>query len=1605
MVARAKKITELNTATSISNTDLLIVEQVGVNTSATKKVTANTLASYVAGQVGAVSGTKGEKGEPGVAGTSVKGDKGDPGTIGDTGLTGAKGDKGDAGTNGNDGAKGEPGVTGDKGDKGEPAAGGGATNQLVNINESFVLDTYGNVIFEGANPGEGVNRGIVWDYGVNNANGVNSEIRQDGSGITVRAWTEDGGGANGLSAPVRIVTNQGANEKVWNFDGDGNLTLPGDLTRDEEVKVTVGNSDYWAIVNRANNGDSGVHATAVAYDTDDSVYTLHINQIYDQAQDTNLDILVVSKYSYSGDLVWQKQLDKDVDVDSVHDICVDAEGDLIIAISADNGGNDDTIVLMKLSWFDGAIIWQKDYHGIVPTAVRSDPVSPFSNTPEETTFNGNPAQRVQLGGDYSDFIAGSRLEESTDGGITYTSIGTLIGCVYDSNTSITSLYFNPSTIVSLDYPTNTYTLLGNIPNTHLEVGGITTDGTDIWVSGYYEEDVNTNIRYGFVMKALGSNGNLSWAKALGYSDTVTDLYSIDYSPDGHVVVAGVVEPPQSSTSGPIAMITKIDGLTGQVIWSKPIVGSENDVDEVYVGADLTIDSLGNIYVAVNSRQKTVNEAGNNWNVTTTYITKVNTLGAVQWARRFGPGPCDTVGTGIDCDGQGNIYFSNITVIQTNPARDFDNWNDQTQRAVLSVAKCDTNGNVLWQRIIESDSYFFFESYDNENLGGYNAQFNRGRNLSVSETGKIAIQADVAKKVYTSYDTIYTETITFQIDQDGRELTIGEGSEMFTVRASRTPSTLPTMFRTLPFVAPNVVVVPQVNESLSLDDIDVTTAAFLLQDGVLAQQIAKTASYDYVFGNDGSLTIPNNGDIKLTQEQLGWFSIFGPAYNYVGDVNVHANVVDPRDGSVYLVGQTSTTNSGFVAKYDSAGQVVWSIKTIDNNDGNNNRCRAVKIHPITGNLCVLIEYYGLMTNTVLVQIDPETARVVTTVGVRDTNNDNDCSGYDIDFMPNGNVVVVGQKYDEFKADAVTPQTGSGVGTLFVLRSDVGGTPTTDWYVSGTGITGRTIVDNIDRYPGLVSTTNGSGTGCTATIFFNPDGTIGGVWSFDTPGQNYQVGDTLTFAGTQFPGGTSPANDIVMTIIDNGAPNGGVNGTDNGTMTGTIPTTHWRIATTAQTPDYSAEGASFSLLQPLNGEAFVLVGDADEWGVVWSKVMSAGGTSNDRYTSVDVDSNGNIYAVGTVRSTNGAATGLNNDDCAVVSKFSSDGTHQWTKALNDTAFDCIGYSVAANDSGVVVSHLNDDSGYTILTKLDSTGSIKWQRRTQSQYYSSSVAMEDNGDVYWAVTANLNNPYGDLTKLIKLNALGEIEWQKFFGTRGGGSYDTLADRMNEGRNLTIDANHIYVSGYTFTYADASVSGFLTKIPKAGNSDGYYGSWAIQQAAYNIDLLGITSATSFTPLIGTGDFETVGFDFIPEWWDPSDSSYYHIFHEMRSRDGGAIVFPDGTRQTTSAQLIPQRRISTGADHRLQLEDCGKHIYVTNSGMTINVPYFEDVPLPNGFNVTIVNDSGGNVNIDADGINMTIKVPGQGSNGYWDLQDVGIAKLIKVDNYVWFMEGNVTMD
>lgn len=1383
----------------------------------------------------------------------------------------------------------------------------------------------------------------------------------------------------------------GDGETAWadlDYTSGGAATTS--LTDDHSVTITVGNSEYFAIVNRANNDDNGVEASAVAYDSENNIITLHVSEVYNNDTDSNDDILIISKFDDTGALLWQKQIDQDVDLDTAHDLAVDGDDNIIVAASVDRTGPD-SIVLMKLT-SSGSVTWQKNYVG---------------------------------SGQYS----------------------------------------------------------------WIELGAIVLSGTDIFVTGNYvrDDDVGTD-NLGFLMKVSAAAGVLDWATTFQVPGFVTYSWGVAVTTGGDPVIVGRTDSP-----GPnVAMVARYDGADGSETWTKVLFNAEEGID--YAGGDITIDSQNNIFVSVNSSQYMVHEDGANTTATIAHVMKLNSSGVTQWVRRAGPGPCKSVATGIVCDSTGNVYMSALTVTQKNPVRDVNEWMSGTAKNVLAVVKYSTAGTVLWQRYVETDNYELIDTRDYGNgEGNFDYSTNRGRYISLSASGKLAVQATgqyIDSDDYYDNERFY-ESITFQIDQDGREMTVGSGNEKFTVKASRIPGKFVTFPTSADLLDSGNIALTNLESNLT-----VTTATLTFSDGELAQQVARSAPYEYVFGNDGTFTVPNDGDVRLTQTQLGWFSVFGRANNSNDDIWFRSNCVDTDTGDVYAVGQDDDSGQALVVRYNSAGEVLWSIRLYDDVYDAGCRANAVKIHPTTGNVVVLIELYGPDDAVVLIQIDPDTAKVVTSTGFRDQGEDSGALGYDLDFLSDGKIVVVGRKFDEYQRYSVTSNTAvSTTGLLVFNRSDIPGKTidNQNWYVGGTGINTRVAVDSVNLYTGVTGTVR-QGSGATFNVVAN-DGDPG-VYTANVAsgGTNYLVGHKIKIPGTSL-GGTTPTNDLVLTVatvdgnaiatIDSltGTADGGAqttysavsgtnyqtgsglvinfygdaaniytehattitnagnnyvtgdtivfpgnqlggnttthdltgtvstsagNVTQFNTFTGNQQTTRWYVRTTAETPNFGNVDGAWTLQQTLSGEAFVFVGTAANvaFAPVWTRILSAGGQNDtERYFSVAVDASDNIYAAGEMIARNDAAgTDLNSYWCAVVTKFNSAGTHQWSKALNTTLDDNYAKCVAVQGNVVVVSQYNSGVSRSVITKMDNTGTIKWQREVYSGD-DSSVAIDTNGDIYAVIEAVVESQYNNCIKVIKFNTYGEVVWRKILATHVGDNGASLDDYFKNGRNLTLDSDHLYVSGYTTAFDNDYDNGFMVKIPKSGDCDGIYGGWTLVNDAYDVDKINSTEATAFSPNGNTGEFEVWEPDLYSNWFDPENSNY-QTFEEIRDRDGGAIEFADGTRQTSSAQQIPQKLISNGADHRLSLEDMGKHIYITDSNTRISVPYHNDVRLPIGFTVVIVNNSGDPISIDGDGGGIDIIVPGATTAAYWDLASPGMATLIKVDSDdVWFMTGQVTVD
>ena len=133
-------------------------------------------------------------------------------------------------------------------------------------------------------------------------------------------------------------------------------------------------------------------------------------------------------------------------------------------------------------------------------------------------------------------------------------------------------------------------------------------------------------------------------------------------------------------------------------------------------------------------------------------------------------------------------------------------------------------------------------------------------------------------------------------------------------------------------------------------------------------------------------------------------------------------------------------------------------------------------------------------------------------------------------------------------------------------------------------------------------------------------------------------------------------------------------------------------------------------------------------------------------------------------------------------------------------------------------------------------------------------------------------------------------------------------------------------------------------------------------------------------------------------------VLEIVRDTDGGNIVFPDGTKQNTSATEIPQR-LFNGVEYTLGMEDRGHHILCNEDVERIRIPYNSRVEFPIGTVITIVNPQSGDMTVYTEGGSISVMIPGDGTytGGYFTVSSYGMATLLNIGMDSWVLAGNVS--
>ena len=277
---------------------------------------------------------------------------------------------------------------------------------------------------------------------------------------------------------------------------------------------------------------------------------------------------------------------------------------------------------------------------------------------------------------------------------------------------------------------------------------------------------------------------------------------------------------------------------------------------------------------------------------------------------------------------------------------------------------------------------------------------------------------------------------------------------------------------------------------------------------------------------------------------------------------------------------------------------------------------------------------------------------------------------------------------------------------------------------------------------------------------------------------------------------------------------------------------------------------------------------------------GGTNDERaYYSAQTADGGYILA-GYTESNNIDVTFNNGAADVWIVKMDSAGTLQWQKSYGGTGYD-YGYFISETPDGGYIITANSDSndgdvtGYhggtsdVWIIKVNSTGTIQWEQcygGSSLEYGTTAYPTPDGGYIFSAYTASadmdITFTHGDFeTWIVKLNAIGVIQWDKCFG-------GSISD-ANYTMRKTLDDKYI-IAGYSYS-SDGDVSGqhpggeadfWIVKMDTAGTLEWQkcVGGDGNDQAFYILENIDSTYTAIGLSNSSNGD---VSFNYgLDDWW-----------------------------------------------------------------------------------------------------------------------------------------------
>ena len=617
------------------------------------------------------------------------------------------------------------------------------------------------------------------------------------------------------------------------------------------------------------------------------------------------------------------------------------------------------------------------------------------------------------------------------------------------------------------------------------------------------------------------------------------------------------------------------------------------------------------------------------------------------------------------------------------------------------------------------------------------------------------------------------------------------------------------------------------------------------------------------------------------------------------------------------------------------------------------------------------------------------------------------------------------------------TGYRVGNYFtVLGADIGGvTPDNNLIfrvatINGSATTGGILTVETTSWSDQgytswgtfndVTKTLQTGSGATFTIVADP-ATRAYAVTVASGGTAYSIGDTVKVLGSLL-GGVDGVNDAVITVTDE--IDGVIDDTSN-TGLGQATTIKLDVGTGT---DFTQAG-DYTVWHETDSDAFI-------WTPDWH--VAVGGEADfDTIPAVTVDSDDNIIVGG--RSDNLNLPSNTTDwgsyeQTAFIAKYNSAGVRQWAKAVDGHEGSNTVWGVTTDADNNIYGVMNGRNGIggnfdPSLIKLDSAGNFVWM--VQLNVYDSSqntcsIALDADENIIVSVTCEHDDSdtdrvgYNDQLTVAKFDKDGNPLWKRMLWTNNG-IYNGY--NVDYGNNLAVVGDKFVFGGHADAWnADDDSIAVVAQLQVDGTGLGNHGNYYYEEIELYVSRWtendtfggGILIVRDVAARLPSRQHTLTSAPY--GVGQPGDDGAINdvsgpltIYADLEAKvahvreEGGGditgvkeIVFEDGSRQSTTAQDIPQVDISItnrgDDDYYLRLEDRGHHIYMEEElGVDIVIPDYQSVPFPVGTSIVIVTGDSSRT-IYSDNGNDFMRAAGLDAGEYaWIIPQWSMATLLKI--------------